>query len=131
MLTKNALNELRYMAEDLAKLEAELDALYTKAGGLSAPRYGDVKGDGAKDLLDFYDEIFAKQREINTLSKKYYRERERIQLLIQGLSQERQKLIWLRYFENMTWSDIAESMHYSLRHLHRLHPSVLSELKKG
>ncbi len=131
MLTKNELNDLRYMAEDITKLEAELDALYTKAGGLSAPRYGDVKGDGAKDLLDFYDEIFAKQREINTLSKEYYRERERIQLLIQGLSQEGQKLIRLRYFENMLWCNIAEELHYSRQHLHRLHSSVLIKLKNA
>ncbi len=132
MLTKDELNELRYMARDLAELEAELEALYTKIEGVCSPKITDEPRGGEKlDILELYDKLMQKHQEIKTLNKTYYRERERVSELIQHLSPEGKTLIKLRYFENNEWSDIASLMVYSVRHLHRLHSTVLCELKKS
>ncbi len=132
MLTKDELNNLRYMAEDLKMLEDELDVLYTKIQCLSSPRLSDEPRGGVLiDPIELHYEINLKQKEINALSEEYYKERERVQEIIQKLSKAGKQLIKHRYFENMAWCDIADKMAYTVRHLHRLHSTVLVELKKG
>ncbi len=132
MLTKEELNNLRYLAEDIKELEAELDALYTKIEGVCSPKFSDEPKGGEKpDILVLYDDIMQKQKEINLLNKTYYRERERIQKIISNLDDKSYSIIYLRYFENMPWCNIAESMRYTRQHLHRLHSAVLTMLKSS
>lgn len=131
MITKDELNELRYLKNEIDEKEAELTALYTILEGTSSPLFSEEAGGDGLDILDIYDKIINKQRDINELCKEYFKEKERIKESASALSVEGQRLIRMRYFENQTWCDIAEKMAYTVRHLHRLHSTVLEELKKG
>ncbi len=130
MVTKQELYNLIYLSKDIGVLENELEALYTKLEGVRSPVITDMPRGGVKpDIFELYDKLFAKQNEINALYRKLHEEKERIQEEITILSYDGRRLIKLRYFEKNSWSDIAEIMGYSLRHLHRLHSSVLFKLK--
>lgn len=131
MIVKNELNELRYLKNQIEEKEAEMTVLYTFLEGTSSPLFSDEGGGGSFDILDLYDKIIRKQSDINELCKEYFEEKEKITEAISILSTEGQNLIRMRYFENRTWSDIAEKMGYSVRHLHRLHSTALEELKKS
>ncbi len=129
MLTKEELNNLRYMAKDIKALEDELAVLYTKVEGLSSPIFTDEPRGGQKpDVLVVYEKIIRLQKNIDKLRQEYTKERERIQKIISKLDDNSYRIIELRYFENVTWERIADTLHYSVQHLHRLHSAVLTML---
>ena len=39
------------------------------------------------------------------------------------------QILYERYINLKNWDDVAESVHYSLQHVHRLHGAVLLELQ--
>ncbi len=132
MITKDELNELRYLAQDISEKEAELEALYTLIEGVSSPRFTDeTKGGGQPiDILDLYEKIIRKQQEIRVLSIKRYEARENIfKIIIKILDFKECELIYMRYFENRTWNDISERLNYTIRHLTRLHRGALEKIK--
>lgn len=130
MLGKAELDGIRYLKDDIDGLERRLDVLYTRLEGLQSPNYNKDKGGQPLDVFAVYDEIIALQRRINDELKDYRLRRGECETRLEGLSAFEKKLITQRYFEKRTWREIAASLHYSVRHLRRLHYRVLKKLSK-
>lgn len=57
-------------------------------------------------------------------------EKEKIEQIIESLSKPSEKQIMQeRYIQGKKWEDICEDMHYSWRHIHRLHAGILIRIK--
>ncbi len=130
-MTKSDLNELRYLKKKIEGKEAELEELYLMLQGTSSPIYSDEPRGGKKiDVLTLYDKVISNHKKLDKLKKEYLDKREIVYKKICRLDEKSYRIIYLRYFENHTWCNIAEKLSYSLQHLHRLHSRSLNKLKK-
>lgn len=129
-MDKRELRQYRALLAEIALLEEEQRRI--AEGALSAVALtGMPKGSGTADdtgrlaakLADLAYLIAAKLEEAIAV-------RLQIERAIEGLDGQERVLMRLRYIEGKTWEEIAGKMHYSFRHVIRLHGSILQKLKK-
>ncbi len=65
-----------------------------------------------------------KDAEINALQK-----RQQVFDLIWKVPGPKGEILYERYINLKSWDEVADAVHYSLQHIHRLHGEVLLELK--
>lgn len=127
MTAKEYLNEIRKADLELAALAAKVAQLREQAQGVRAMQLSDMpKGGQSRGADDCVAELVDLQ---NAMSKRgveiYKRQSEALQMIMQMPVMEQRAVLLHRYFCKMSWEDIAESMHYSLRGIHKLHGAAL------
>lgn len=57
------------------------------------------------------------------------RQVEAVKKAIGELPEREKHLLTLRYIDGLIWEEVAEKMHYSYKHVHRLHNEALALIK--
>lgn len=82
-------------------------------------------------MADFIAKAMDLETEINTdLCRLIDLKREITTVVKCVAATELQTLLELRYLCFQTWEDIAEALHYDVRHVYRLHGAALSEVER-
>lgn len=74
------------------------------------------------DTSKFEDRLWEENEELFARMAKIERTIDRLE------SEKYRQLLFLRYIEGKKWSDIAETMCYSVQHIHRMHKLALGKL---
>lgn len=111
------------------RLKAEIEELHTmrsvSAEGSSTDNKG-WKSDLSGHMVRLESLEKEKERELRNMVRSY----ERIESAINVLEDAQEKdVLFYRYIKGLSLREIAEKMHYSERHIRRLHGLALSDLK--
>lgn len=132
MEPKEFLSQYRRAVTDIENLETEAEELENMAMGITVSTEGDrVQTSGKKDRMaelaakaaDIRIDIMGKRTEaLETMH--------RVSRLIAGMENNRyRKLLHMRYIKGATWEEIAVNMHYSIKHIYKLHGWALREIR--
>ena len=120
------------IAESIARrLKAEYDEQMLLIDNIKSPSNTDGMPHGsgisnrteqsALRLVDAAEKY--KKAEVESLEK-----RQQIFDLIWNVPGLKGEILYLRYIKLKSWDQVADTLHYSLQHIHRLHGEVLLEL---
>ena len=132
MEPKEFLNQYRRAVTDIENLETEAEELENMAMGITIIAERDrVQTSGKKDRMaelaakaaDIRIDIMNKRTEALEMMHKVSR-------LIAGMGNDRyRKLLHMRYIKGAAWEEIAVAMHYSIKHVYKLHGWALQEVR--
>ena len=132
MEPKEFLSQYRRAVTDIENLETEAEELENMAMGITVSTEGDrVQTSGKKDRMA---ELAAKAADIriDIMGKRTeaLKAMHRVSRLIAGMENNRyRKLLHMRYIKGATWEEIAVNMHYSIKHIYKLHGWALREIR--
>ena len=118
---------LKRMAENGQRRLVQLQDMTCRTASQS-PVPG-ARGGNEQRLQEVISEIADIRKEINEQTARMLRKQREIAFVIAGVSvPELRTLLECRYLADMTWDEIAGKLHYSRRHLTRLHMKALQAL---
>ncbi|MDR1320936.1 MAG: hypothetical protein LBK56_05870 [Gracilibacteraceae bacterium] len=124
-MTKEQLQEYVHLEKLIDQGFAALAELRSRAEKMT----GVITGmPGAAPMPDHIGAIVAKMEHIKQRIATYVARQEAIEKAVETLPEREQHLIRERYLRGKSWDDIAKAMHYSHKHLHRLHSAALQML---
>lgn len=127
-MDKQTLQRYRYLEKQIEIREAEKKRLIESIGTPKAPD-GMPHGSGTSDPTGNIGVRWADlQMIIDKKLDEKIKLRTEIEEAIECLSDADQVLILLRYIEGKTWEEVAQEMHYGLRHIHKLHSAILQKM---
>jgi hypothetical protein len=132
-LNKKELKRLRYTQEyiNTKKIEIDLlkkDLLYIRGLDYSKEH---IQGSNVKTQEDLICEIVSQEQELMKKYKELYKDKQIAREKIMLLDDKRYQIILYQYYLlNKSLDDIADTMHYTTRHVQRLHGYALEEIKK-
>ncbi|MBQ9081972.1 MAG: hypothetical protein IJY28_00550 [Clostridia bacterium] len=115
-------DENKQLAEQLARLRVRLES---PGGGSDGMPHGSGVHDRVGDGIGRLDALQARYR---TKAAEANRMKAQICQLIAPLSQMEQRLMYDRYIHGLQWAYISKRLHYSERHIKRLHGNILHKL---
>ena len=133
ILNKKELKRLRYTQEyiNTKKIEIDLlkkDLLYIRGLDYSKEH---IQGSNVKTQEDLICEIVSQEQELMKKYKELYKDKQIAREKIMLLDDKRYQIILYQYYLlNKSLDDIADTMHYTTRHVQRLHGYALEEIKK-
>ena len=129
-MTKKDLQQLYWTKRNIQALENKLLELETEATRVTTQLSNDPKG--PRKIEDKQGELVIKmievQEEINRQLEKAYVCMAKIEKAIEALPAREAYLIRLRYMDLKSWESICVEMHYSWKHIHRIHSEALKLL---
>ena len=133
MNAKDYLMQCRQIEEQILQIDAEIQSLRDEQILLRSPwPDGQPHGTGKSDPVGNQAAKIADQ--IQTLEKKrgelWLKRSEIIETI--GMVQDfvLHRLLWLRYVQGVSFEEVAVDMHYSYRHVTRLHGKALQRVEK-
>lgn len=119
--------------QEIDRLVSDLDRLRSRLGKLTST-LSDLPGGGGSIYksvdIDIVDKIVDLEAKINRRIDEFVRIREDIEQLINSVGDDKQRLLLsYRYIDGQQFEWIASTMHYSWRHIHRLHSAALQNIK--
>ena len=134
MKAKDFLNQYYNAKRKTSLLDRELNLLKETEGDIRATDYGRIIVDGTKNA-DVIGDLVAR---IGDLEVRLLRAvEERTALMVDVLSVINrvedavvQEVLMLRYVECLPWESIADTLHYTTRHVHRLRLEGYEEVEK-
>lgn len=131
----NYLKRYKILDREIDRMIAEAERLRVRLGKLS-PTLSDMPGGGGSIYkstdIDIIDKIVDLEKEINKKVDRAIDHRRRIEQLIDGLEDEREKLLMsYRYIDGHQFEWIASEMKYHWRSVHKIHVRALSKIKLG
>lgn len=130
MITKKQLKEHISKREEAAELKERMFKLEEQISSIKSSSHFSVRGSGTKDAIA--DLIIQIESTKNCYYKKLLeieQETQAIENALESLPSVKRRILRKRYLEGMTFESICHQMHYSWRHIHRLHGEALKELK--
>ena len=131
--TYQYLNQARYLnwrIDATIKESAELRAIATS---ISSPVFGEHVQEtksGEAPFVRIVEKILLMEDKINSDIDCLFDLKEEIKEVINQLEDESEKMVLrYRYFSNMTWREIGETMHASERTVRRWHASAIDKIK--
>ena len=129
MTAKEYLSKIQGYKQTMQKYSDRIEELYADASGLKAIVYDKDHVQASPE--DRTEKIFIK---IEAEAEKYARARvryerelhKRIDMISALDNPQHIKLLTLRYVDGQRWEEIACAMHYSFRHVTRLHGQALA-----
>lgn len=114
------------------ELEEELSEWQSKAEGLSSKLSGMPSGTGDGDALPrAVEKIVELQEQINRLIESLADMCHEREVAIDSLPREMWMLVLrYRYLLCLTWEQVCGRMHYSWKHVHRLHKDAIAYLSE-
>lgn len=137
MKAKDYLMQCRQIEEQILQIDAEIQSLRDEQILLRSPwPDGQPHGTGKSDPVGNQAAKIADQ--IQTLEVKQLKKRGELWLkrseIIEtiGMVQDEvlNRLLWLRYVQGVSFEEVAVDMHYSYRHVTRLHGEALQRVEK-
>lgn len=132
-MNKKELKRLRYTQEYINTKKVEIDLLkkdLTYIRGLDYSKEH-TQGGNVKTQEDLICEIVSQEQELMKKYKELYKDKQRAREKIMLLDDKRYQIILYQYYLlNKSLDDIADTMHYTTRHVQRLHGYALEEIKK-
>jgi DNA-directed RNA polymerase specialized sigma subunit len=127
-VTKEELKQYRSLGKEIDLLEEEIQRI--RASLFSAPKLdGMPKSNYAADRTA---ETIAKVVDLETKLRdkidSYISLRTQIEITIESLSSNERLLMRCRYIEGMSFEEIAVAMHYTFRHVTRMHGWALQKM---
>lgn len=130
MITKKQLKEHISKLEEAAELKERMLTLEEEISSIKSSSHFTVRGTGSKDaIVDLIIRIESSKDRYYKKLLEIEQETEEIEKAIESLSSIKRRILRKRYLEGMTFESICHQMHYSWRHIHRLHGEALKELK--
>lgn len=117
--------EIKTLEDDIEQIEAEATSMnaFASAATSSGMRASDKVGNAVVKLLDLRDRLAAEK-------EKEAEAKVQIRLAIYSLENVTLRIILRKkYINGLSVWQIAEEMHYSTRHVWRLHNKALDEIK--
>ena len=128
MTAKEYLRQVNLMRFMLRSMENHMRELYQMADGLKAIRYDvdKVQTTAADRMSVTISELLEEEEKYARLAKRYNKAVLSRAKQIERLDNPKQaEVLTLRYIDGKSWSEIAEAMHYTTRHITRLHGRAL------
>lgn len=114
---QNKLEEITSLKEMLTSITATLSVEPVSHSGND-----DKMGSAVAKIVDLENEIHVDLERFIDLKREVFE-------TINGLEPEEFDVLYLRYFKYMKWEEIADDMHYTCRHITRIHGEALENLK--
>lgn len=119
--------ERDHLLDKIEEIECILYAPRTqKLDGM--PRGGNQDNDRVDDLITRQTELLNKYKALERDLSKAILE---VEDAISSLSPRERDLMRLYYIDGLTWEMVAVEMHYTWRHVHRIHGDALEALKSN
>ena len=132
-LNKKELKRLRYTQEYINTKKVEIELLkkdLTYIRGLDYTKEH-TQGGNVKTQEDLICEIVSQEQELMRRYKELYNDKQRAREKIMLVDDKRYQIILYQYYLlNKSLDEIAEAMHYTTRHVQRLHGYALEAIKK-
>lgn len=128
MTAKEYLRQVNIMRAVLRSMELHIQELYHMADGLKAIRYDLDKVQTSADdrMSGIISEMLKDEEKYARLAKRYNTAViERAKLIGRMDNPQQAEVLMLRYIDGKSWTEISDIMHYSTRHITRLHGRAL------
>lgn len=128
MTAKEYLRQVHLMRYILRSMELKIDELRQAADGMKAIRYDldKVQTSAADRMSEIISEMLEIEEEYARQARRYNRAViQRVKMIDKLDNPQYAEILTLRYLDSMSWQDIADHMHYSPRHITRLHGRAL------
>lgn len=129
---KEYLGGYRKACKRIAVLEEQLESIRQVEESAKIQKLSDMpKGGGHQtDISDLLVKIENMQKKIDAARVEAMRAKVEIEASIGEVEDpDEQRVLRMRYIEGKRWSDIAEKMHYSYRHVLNIHGHALMHTK--
>nr|DAK86823.1 MAG TPA: Protein of unknown function (DUF1492) [Caudoviricetes sp.] len=131
-MNKKELKRLRYTQEFINTKKAEIELLKKDLMYIRGLDYTKehTQGGNVKTQEDLICEIMSQEQELTKKYKELYKNKQRAREKIMLLDDKRYQIILYQYYLlNKSFDEIAGSMHYTTRHVQRLHGKALEAMK--
>lgn len=130
MTAKEYLQQLDTLRDEIESTNLALEKIFTEASGIKAIVYDKDKVQVSPDnhSENFMIKLAELGDEYAQMQMKYKLERDKRIAMINGLSNPiHVRILRKRYIDGKTFEEIAVALHYTYRHVTRLHGSALQE----
>lgn len=128
MTAKEYLRQVQLMRFMLRSLEDKIKELYQMADGMKAIRYDldKVQTSAADRMSEIISDMLEMEEEYTRQARRYNKAViQRIRMIDKMDNPQQAEILTLRYLDGQSWQEIADTMHYSTRHITRLHGRAL------
>lgn len=128
MTAKEYLRQVDLLRFMLRSAENHIRELYQMADGLKAIRYDldKVQTTASDRMSEIIADMLHEEEAYAKLARRYNKAViERSNLISKMDNPQQAEVLILRYLDGKSWDDIAEAMHYTRRHITRLHGRAL------
>ena len=130
MTAKEYLQQLDTLRDEIESTNLALEKIFTEASGIKAITYDKdrVQVSPSNHAENFMVKLAELGDEYAQMQIKYKLERDKRIAMINGLSNPiHVRILRKRYIDGKTFEEIAVALHYTYRHVTRLHGSALQE----
>lgn len=130
MTAKEYLQQLDTLRDEIESTNLALEKIFTEASGIKAITYDKdrVQVSPSNHAENFMVKLAELGDEYVQMQMKYKLERDKRIAMINGLSNPiHVRILRKRYIDGKTFEEIAVALHYTYRHVTRLHGSALQE----
>ena len=130
MTAKEYLQQLDTLRDEIESTNLALEKIFTEASGIKAITYDKdrVQVSPSNHAENFMVKLAELGDEYAQMQMKYKLERDKRIAMINGLSNPiHVRILRKRYIDGKTFEEIAVTLHYTYRHVTRLHGSALQE----
>lgn len=130
MTAKEYLLQLDTLRDEIESTNLALEKIFTEASGIKAITYDKdkVQVSPSNHAENFMVRLAELGDEYARMQMSYKLERDKRIAMINGLpKKEHRKVLRKRYVDGKTFEEIAVALHYTYRHVTRLHGSALQE----
>lgn len=130
MTAKEYLQQLDTLRDEIESTNLALEKIFTEASGIKAITYDKdrVQVSPSNHAENFMVKLAELGDEYAQMQMKYKLERDKRIAMINGLSNPiHVRILRKRYIDGKTFEEIAVALHYTYRHVTRLHGSALQE----
>ena len=130
MTAKEYLQQLDTLRDEIESTNLALEKIFTEASGIKAIKYDKdrVQVSPSNHAENFMVKLAELGDEYAQMQIKYKLERDKRIAMINGLSNPiHVRILRKRYIDGKTFEEIAVALHYTYRHVTRLHGSALQE----
>ena len=130
MTAKEYLQQLDTLRDEIESTNLALEKIFTEASGIKAITYDKdrVQVSPSNRAENFMIKLAELGDEYAQMQMKYKLERDKRIAMINGLpKKEHRKVLRKRYVDGKRFEEIAVALHYTYRHVTRLHGSALQE----
>lgn len=130
MTAKEYLLQLDTLRDEIESTNLALEKIFTEASGIKAITYDKdkVQASPSNHAENFMVRLAELGDEYARMQMSYKLERDKRIAMINGLpKKEHRKVLRKRYVDGKTFEEIAVALHYTYRHVTRLHGSALQE----
>lgn len=130
MTAKEYLQQLDTLRDEIESTNLALEKIFTEASGIKAITYDKdrVQVSPSNHAENFMVKLAELGDEYAQMQMKYKLERDKRIAMINGLANPiHVRILRKRYIDGKTFEEIAVALHYTYRHVTRLHGSALQE----